>query len=214
MTAQDGGVPVDEVALTRSLERLTKGLTTPPSVDALTARLAVLVDTAREVLFVDAVGLLLLGDTGQLRTVATTGPASATLEEAQADLGIGPGLDVLHTRAPVAVTDLAAEPSYAPLWERVRDAGYRAVVSGPVWVGRQVVGNLNGMRPDVHEWSSSEVAAVEAFAGVIGTLLGLTARSTPRVVLDLAARSGQDGTGSPWSADSRGGDVDGDGGPR
>jgi hypothetical protein len=93
----------------------------------------------------------------------------------------------------------------------VRDAGYRAVVSGPVWVGRQIVGNLNGMRPDVHEWSSSEVAAVEAFAGVIGTLLGLTARSTPHVVIDLAARSKREGTASPRSADSPRGDGGGDG---
>lgn len=184
-------MPIDQAALSRSLAQLTAGLTAVPSAAALTSRLAVVVSAAQDVLGVEAVGLLLLSDTGQLRTVATTGPASATLEKAQEDLGVGPGVDTVRTQATVVVADLRAEAAYAPLWERVDGAGLRAVVSAPVTVGRQVVGNLNGMRPQPHEWSSGEVSAVEAFAGVVGALLAMSARATPRALLDLAASPAQ-----------------------
>jgi hypothetical protein len=69
-----------------------------------------------------------------------------------------------------------------------------------------VVGNLNGIRPEPHDWSPDEVGAVEGFAGVIGTLLGLTARATPRPVLDLAADGRLDGSG-PASSPADCGDT-------
>ncbi|MGY5884776.1 GAF domain-containing protein [Modestobacter lacusdianchii] len=200
-------MPIDEQALKRSLERLTAGLPKVPSVGTLSSRVALVVSAAREVLSVEAVGLLLLSDTGQLRTVATTGPASAILETAQADLGVGPGVDVLGHGSPVAVADMLAEPAYALLRDRVRDAGLRAVVSAPVSVDRQVVGNLNGMRPLPHEWTPGEITAAEAFAGVIGALLGLTARATPRALLDLMAYSPAGGVGAgPSSPDGHDGE--------
>lgn len=201
-------MPVDEAALNRSLEQLAAGLAAVPSAAALTSRLAAVVSAAQDVLAVEAVGLLLLSDTGQLRTVATTGPASAALEKAQEELGVGPGVDTVRTHATVAVADLRAEAAYAPLWERVNAAGLRAAVSAPVTVGSQVVGNLNGMRPEPHEWTPGEVAAVEAFAGVIGALLAMTARATPRALLDLATSPAQHRVGSDSSY------PDGAAGPR
>lgn len=210
-------MPIDQAALSRSLAQLTAGLTTVPSAAALTSRLAVVVSAAQDVLCVEAVGLLLLSDGGKLRTVATTGPASATLEKAQEDLGVGPGVDTVRTQATVAVADLRAEAAYAPLWEGVDGAGVRAVVSAPVTVGRQVVGNLNGMRPQPHQWSSGEVSAVEAFAGVVGALLAMSARTTPRALFDLAPYSAQHRAGSrPWSPDRQDGGRNlglADGGP-
>lgn len=193
-------MPIDEAALSRSLELLTDGLTTVPSTVALTTRLAVVVSAAQDVLGVEAVGLLLLSDTSQLRTVASTGPASAALERAQEELGVGPGVDTLRTEATVVVADLRAEAAYAPLWHRIGAAGVRAVVAAPVSVDREVVGNLNGMRRQPHVWSADEVAAVEAFAGVIGTLLGMTARSTPRALLDAVGQPGHDRPGSGRSS--------------
>jgi len=112
--------------------------------------------------------------------VAFTGPAAEALETAQERLQVGPGIDVQSLRRVVAVPDLAENPSYRLLWRQVAEAGVRGVLSAPVWVGHQVVGNLNAVTARVHEWSDAEQRAGEAYASLVGQLLVAATRAARR----------------------------------
>lgn len=166
---------IDEQALESSLQSLTAGFRPGLGGAALSVELSRLVSAAAEVLKVDCVGLLMLDDHDRIRTVAATGPAAAALEAAQEELHVGPGVDGISLRESVVVADLAARAEYAALWRRVGDLGVRAVLSAPIWVGEELVGNLNAVTPDPHDWTPSEIRAGAAFASVVGQLLRLGA---------------------------------------
>ena len=76
----------------------------------------------------------------------------------------------------VAVEDVAAEPRYGPLWQEIVGCGVRAVLAAPIWLDGQVVGNLNAVVAEPHEWSVPQRRAAEAIAGIVGQMLGLAAR--------------------------------------
>jgi GAF domain-containing protein len=164
---------IDERALDRSLHELTAALGPGLSGAALTAELSRLVSAAAEVLNVDCVGLLMLDEADRIRMVATTGPAAAALESAQAELRIGPGIDTFTAGRTIAVPDLAARPDYAALWRRVSGANVRGILSAPIWISGDLVGNLNAVTAERREWTEAEIHAGEAFAGVVGQLLHL-----------------------------------------
>lgn len=150
--------------------------------DALTgpefaSRLGQAVDNAVTVLGVDSVGLMLLDDRDALRAVGSTDGASALLEDAQARIGEGPGIDTVRHEATVAVRDLATMPAYAELWASVSETGIRAVLSCPVKAGGSVVGNLNAARHRPHEWAAEEIQEIEAYSRVIGLTLELAAEA-------------------------------------
>jgi GAF domain-containing protein len=160
-----------------SLRELQSSLDRSP-VDALVPRLRMVVAAANDLLSADGVGVLLLDDGNQVRTVAATDSATEALEQVQEHLSVGPGIDALRSRRTVAVSDLAEHDTYGPLWQRLASDGVRAVLSAPIWVSGDVVGNLNAVRTMPHTWTPTQVAGSEAFAGVIGRLLELSAAST------------------------------------
>lgn len=169
---------IDEQALARSLGRLTgswNGLS-----DTLSHQLGVLVGAAAELLGVDAVGVLLLDEHDRVRTAAVTAPSATALETAQERLLIGPGVDVQRLRRVLTVTDLAEVPAYRPLWDEVAGSGVRGVLSAPVWVGEEVVGNLNALTERAREWSDAERRAAAAYASLVGQLLAAATRAARR----------------------------------
>jgi GAF domain-containing protein len=178
-------VEIDEQALTRRLSELTGSVDGPSP--SLSHQLGVLVDAAAELLGVDAVGVLLLDDADRIRTAAVTGPSASALEAAQVRLRLGPGVDVQRLRRVVTVSDLAEDPAYRSLWAEVAGAGVRGVLSAPVWVGHEVVGNLNAITERVHEWSDTERRAGAAYASLVAQLLVSATRAARRA--DTKGRS-------------------------
>jgi len=170
-----GVTGVDDGALGRSLCDLSDRLDIDAPVEPLGLRLAAVVSAATELLHVDSVGLVLLDDVDRVRSVASTGRAAEVLEKAQERITVGPGIDAL-TGEMVAVADLAAVPRYGALWREVAGQGVRAVLSAPIRVGEDVVGNLNALVRSPHTWSAAQRRSAEAFAGIVGELLGLAAR--------------------------------------
>ncbi len=152
----------------------------------MTSQLAAVVSAAAELLGAESVGLLLLDDTDRVRRVASTGRAAELLELAQERVAVGPGVDALTDRGTVVVPDLAAEPRYGPLWEEVAGHGVRAVLTAPVRLDGQVVGNLNAVVPNPHHWSAAQRRSAEVLADIVGQLLGLAASSG-------SAAAGEDG---------------------
>jgi GAF domain-containing protein len=146
-------------------------------VQPASAHLAAIVAAAADLLGVDSVGVLLLDDVGILRAAAFTTELAGRLEKAQQRLGIGPGHDSVARRGTVAVADLTAEPDYPPLVAELAPLRVGAVLSAPIWVEHDVVGNLNLIRVDPHPWTEQEARAAAAYAEVVGKLLGISARS-------------------------------------
>jgi len=178
-------VEIDEQALTRRLSELTGSVDGPSQ--TLSHQLGVLVGAAAELLGVDAVGVLLLDEADRIRTAAVTGPSATALETAQERLLIGPGVDVQRLRRVVTVSDLAEDPAYRPLWDEVAGAGVRGVLSAPVWIGHEVVGNLNAITEGVHDWSDAERRAGAAYASLVAQLLVSATRAARRA--DTEGRS-------------------------
>jgi GAF domain-containing protein len=173
-------MPIDPRALQRSVDALMAGVGAGGPAAPVADGLRALITAAEQILDVSCVGILMLDEHDVLRSVATSGPAAAALEEAQQQLGSGPGVDTLRTASTVTVPDLRAVDRYAELAGQVADRGVRAVVSAPVRVTGAVVGNLNAIHLSVHEWTPEEITAVEAYAQVVGTLLEInTAGAAP-----------------------------------
>lgn len=149
----------------------------PSPVDALVPRLRQVVAAANELLAADGVAVLLLDDGDRIRAVAATNVAAHALDQAQEHLSVGPGIDALRAQQTVAVTDIAAHDEYAALWARMAADGIHAVVSAPIRVAGEVVGNLNAVRLMPHPWTAAQVSGAEAFAGMIGQLLEMSAAS-------------------------------------
>ena len=159
-----------------SLRDLESSVDRSPA-EALVPRLRQVVAAANDLLSADGVGVLLLDEKNLIRTVAATDLAAEALEQVQEHLTVGQGIDAVRWRRTVAITDLATDLEYRPLWERLADDGVHAVLSAPIWVDGDVVGNLNALRTAPHAWTAAQVAGSEAFAGVIGRLLELSAAS-------------------------------------
>jgi len=170
---------VDEQALADSIDALTgsmAGLAGPPMQSA-SAHLAAVVAAAADLLGVDSVGILLLDEVGRLRAAASTTATADRLEQAQQQLGIGPGHDSMVRQGAVLVPDLSAEPAYSPLVAELAPFRIGAVLSAPIWVEQEVVGNLNLIRADGHSWTEQEARASTAYAEVVGKMLSISARS-------------------------------------
>ena len=160
-----------------------------PDESASVQRLGVVVSSGVEVLGVDSVGLMLLDENDVLRAVGFTDRPTAILEEAQAELNSGPGVESMRRSESVAVTDLSTDPAYADLWARVEHTGIRAVLSAAVRVRRIVVGTLNVAMHRPHDWSTDEVVASEAYAKVVAVTLDLAGQTADAVCLLNRLRS-------------------------
>lgn len=167
---------IDPQVLAESLQHLGRNFAGSGVGLPLVNHVKSLVEQAAPVLEVDGVGVLLLDEDGRVRTVAASGAAALALETAQEDFGVGPGLDVMKTGRPVAVSDISSDGRYQDLAARAADHAVRAVLSTPVRAAGEVIGSFNAHRRQPYEWTADMVAATEAFAAVLGTLLELSAK--------------------------------------
>jgi GAF domain-containing protein len=164
--------------VSEGLEALSTSSAVPePDESASVQRLGVVVASAVELLGVDAIGVMLLDEDDVLRSVGSTDQSAAILEEVQAELDSGRGVDCTRRGESVAVFDLADDPAYADLWARVQHTGIRAVLSAAVRVRGIVVGNLNAVMHQPHHWTPEEILACEAYAKVVAVTLDLAGRT-------------------------------------
>ncbi|GAB3922501.1 hypothetical protein GCM10011575_42980 [Microlunatus endophyticus] len=143
----------------------------------LLTRVDQLLTAAVEVLGVDTVGLMLLDDRDRLHRVGATDEIADLLERAQAESGEGPGVESQRTGAAVAVADLSTSDRYPLLQSRVQGSGIRAVLSSPVRVDQQTIGNLNAVLLRAHTWTEPQLRANQAYADVIGLALKTVAQA-------------------------------------
>jgi hypothetical protein len=142
-----------------------------PHPGGLFATLQRVIDATQVVFQVDGASLALEHEDGSLRWVVVTDGAAGLLEDAQRDLGEGPGLAAYGDAAAVAVIDLATDRRFAQLAAVVTPRELRGVLAVPVVVSGRPVGALSVYATQLCPWSGIDVAAVGAYAGVVAELL-------------------------------------------
>ena len=159
---------IDRDALARSVARL-EGV--DPVDTGLVAALELAVAETDDLLGVDGAGLMLLSADGVLRYVAASDEPGRMLEALQEQFGEGPCVDAFLADAPVLGDDLDADPRWPSVGPLAAAHGVRAVLGVPIDLREGPVGTLNVYAAKPHRWDDGHVAAIQAYARVIASLL-------------------------------------------
>jgi GAF domain-containing protein len=130
---------------------------------------------------------MMVDEGATLSFVAATDATSRLLEVRQEEDGEGPCVDSLTFDHVVRTRDLAADERWPKLLPELPEAGVRAVLGVPLHIENVPVGSLNVFRDHPSDWSEAEVAALEAYAEVIESLLrsALHARQREQLAAQL-----------------------------
>lgn len=167
MSGTEPGGRIDLAMLERSLERLGERAQDT----ALEEALQQLLDTARILFRATGTGLMVIDENAELRYVAATDAPGELLERTQEAAGEGPCVDALRFDTVIQAEDLAQDERWPKLRPEVPDAGVRAVLGVPVHLAGTAVASLNLYVDRPHRWEASEVQALEAYAGLVQSVV-------------------------------------------
>ena len=179
-------MPIDPAQLVSSLGALD----TLDLDRGFTGTLQQVLRSARTLVDADMAGLMLVDHAGALRWASASDPMVETHEGELEQLADGPCRAAFAQRAPAAVPDRSAEPSWSELAPADIDAGIHAGLSVPVQLGGGPVGTLDVcVTAPQREWDDSAAAALQAYAGLVASLLvaTVTARVGGRLADQLRA---------------------------
>jgi GAF domain-containing protein len=174
---------VDPAALARSLETFERFDPGTRLEDALHQ----LVEGAQAVFDVTGAGLMFVDEDESLHYVAASDGPGRVLESLQEQVGEGPCVDALVYDRPVTTDDVHADERWPALAPLIAEHPVRAVLGVPVEVVGTAVGSLDVYRDHPFRWDDSDVAALEAYAGLVDGIVatGLRARQQDRLVGQL-----------------------------
>jgi GAF domain-containing protein len=126
-----------------------------------------LVSACVNLLNVNAAGLLLDDQKGNLAVVASSSEATRLLDVLQLQSNEGPCLDCVRTGVPVSTDDIAAEAARWPLFAPAAlAAGFRSVTALPLRLRDQTIGVLNMLRTEADPVRAEERRLAQALADV------------------------------------------------
>jgi len=200
-------MPIDPALLTRSIAALTDR---DPERDlASTLEQAVL--AAKQLFMVDAAGIMLADNDGTLRSASASDQRAQALEDSQERFAAGPCAQAFSTGRPVVMRDATLEPCWGEVRHAFAEARIRSGLSVPVRLGAGLIGTLDVYAVAPGGWDETEVNALQAYAGVVATLVGAAARATVKGRLAEQLHVALD---SSAPAEPRDADGDWDGAPR
>ena len=164
---------IDPTALVASLSSLAD---TQPQRD-LAATLQQVVDAAKLLFGASGAGVMLADEQGQLRWVSATDQDSQLAEDNQELLGQGPCMVAFSQRAPAMIRDARAEPDWGDISLLLSDVEIRAAASAPIELAGGPIGTLDIYAAEPRDWNQSEISALQAYAGVVASLLGSAAQA-------------------------------------
>jgi GAF domain-containing protein len=146
-------------------------------------------DGAKRLFRADAAGLMLIDAEGQLRWASASDQTAQALEDGQERLAQGPCAVAFSQRLPAAIRNIHTEPDWAEFTQVLVGEGVRAALSVPVELDGGVIGTLDVYACDPRDWDPSEVAALQAYGGLVASLLSaaVTAQVTGRLADQLQA---------------------------
>jgi GAF domain-containing protein len=168
-------MPIEPAHLARSLGALD----TVDVAQGLARTLQQVLRSAKTLLDADRAGLMLVDQAGALRWASASDQIAEAGEGDLDRLAQGPCTTAFAQRAPAAVPDLSAVPGRRTLAQVGVEDGNHAALSVPVQVGGGPVGTLDVHVTAPREWDDSQVAALQAYAGLVASLLA--AAGTARV---------------------------------
>ena len=186
-------MPIDPALLTMSIAGLTDR---DPERDlASTLEQAVL--AAKHLFLVDAAGIMLADNDGTLRSASASDERAKALEDSQERFAAGPCAQAFTTGRPVVMRDATLEPRWGEVTHAFAEARIRSGLGVPLRLGAGPIGTLDVYAAAPGGWDETEVSALQAYAGVVATLIGTTARATVKgrlaeqlqVALDSTAKA-------------------------
>jgi GAF domain-containing protein len=178
-------MPIDPTDLAKSIGAL--GSLDPGR--GLAPTLQQIADAARQLFRADGAGLMLVDAEGQLRWASASDQSTQTLEDGQERLAQGPCAVAFSQRLPAAIRNIHSEPDWAEFTQVLLAEGICAALSVPVELNGGVIGTLDVYVGQPRDWDPSEVAALQAYAGVVASLLSaaVTAQVKGRLAGQLQA---------------------------
>jgi GAF domain-containing protein len=178
-------MPIDPTDLAKSIGAL--GTLDPHR--GLAPTLQQIADSAKQLFAADGAGLMLIDAEGQLRWASASDQTAQTLEDEQERLAQGPCAVAFSQRLPAAICDIHTEPGWAEFTQVLLSEGIRAGLSVPMELDGGVIGTLDIYACDPQDWDPSEVAALQAYAGLVASLLSaaVTAEVKGRLADQLQA---------------------------
>ena len=173
-------MPIDPTDLAKSIGAL--GCLDPER--GLARTLQQVTDGAKQLFRADAGGLMLIDAEGQLRWASATDQTAQTVENEQERLAQGPCAVAFSQRLPAAIRNIHTEPDWAEFTQVLVSEGVCAALSVPVELDGGIIGTLDIYARDPRDWDPSEVAALQAYAGLMASLL--SAATTAQVKGRLA----------------------------
>jgi GAF domain-containing protein len=178
-------MPIDPTDLARSIGAL--GSLDPQR--GLAPTLQQITDAAKQLFTADGAGLMMVDAEGQLRWASASDQTAQTLENGQERLAQGPCAVAFSQRLPAAITNIHTDPDWGEFAQVLLAQGVCAALSVPVELDGGVIGTLDVYVGQPRDWDPSEVAALQAYAGLVASLLSaaVTAQVKGRLADQLQA---------------------------
>jgi GAF domain-containing protein len=178
-------MPIDPTDLTKSIGAL--GTLDPGR--GLAPTLQQIADSAKQLFAADGAGLMLVDAEGQLRWASASDQTAQEVEAGQERLAQGPCAVAFSQRLPAVIRDIRTEPEWAEFTQVLLSEGICAGLSVPVELDGGTIGTLDIYADQPRDWDPSEVAALQAYAGLVASLLSaaVTAEVKGRLADQLQA---------------------------
>jgi GAF domain-containing protein len=178
-------MPIDPTDLAKSIGAL--GSLDPQR--GLAPTLQQIADSAKQLFSADGAGLMLIDAEGQLRWASASDQTAQAVEGGQERLAQGPCAVAFSQRLPAAIRDIRIESDWAEFTQVLLSEGICAGLSVPVELDGGVIGTLDIYAAQPRDWDPSEVAALQAYAGLVASLLSaaVTAEVKGRLADQLQA---------------------------
>jgi len=128
-------------------------------------------DAAKQLFGADGAGLMLVDAEGQLRWASASDQTAQNVEDGQERLAEGPCAVAFSQRLPAAIRNIKLEPDWQEFAQVLVSEGICAALSVPVELDGEVIGTLDIYVGQPRDWDPSEVAALQAYAGLVASLL-------------------------------------------
>jgi GAF domain-containing protein len=178
-------MPIDPTDLAKSIGAL--GTLDPEP--GLAPALQQLTDAAKQLFRADGAGLMLIDAEGVLRWASASDQTAQTVEDGQERLAQGPCAVAFSQRLPAAIRNISLEPEWQEFTQVLVSEGICAALSVPVELDGGIIGTLDIYADKARDWDPSEVAALQAYAGLVASLLSaaVTAQVKGRLAEQLQA---------------------------
>jgi GAF domain-containing protein len=143
----------------------------------LVATLHQAVIAAKQLFDADAAGVMLADLDGRLRWASASDERAQVLEDNQAVFAAGPCAQAFSTGRPAVMHDATMERRWGEITLTMVEVHIRSGLSVPVDLGGGPIGTLDVYAADPRGWDQSEVTALQAYAGVVASLLSAAANA-------------------------------------